>query len=86
LIYLTWIGAYVKLNPDLLRPTDIKISLADPSKAQQKLGWKAGYAMKEVAAMMVEAYMADMMKTTSRPLLLDHLFLFSRKWVILKVA
>ncbi len=59
---------YVELNPDLLRPTDIKISLADPSKAEQKLGWKASHTMKEVAAMMVEAYMTDMMKMTdSRP-------------------
>jgi GDP-D-mannose dehydratase len=48
----------------LLRPTDIKISLADPGKAHQKLGWKANYAMKEVAAMMVEAYMADMIEKT----------------------
>lgn len=56
---------YVELNPDLLRPTDIKISLADPGKAQQKLGWKADYAMKDVAAMMVEAYMTDMKKMTS---------------------
>jgi GDP-D-mannose dehydratase len=30
-------------------------SLADPGKAEKKLGWKARYAMKEVATMMVDA-------------------------------
>jgi len=45
---------HVELNPDLLRPTDIKSSYADPGKAEEKLGWKAKYAMKEVAAMMVD--------------------------------
>ncbi len=44
---------HVELNPDLLRPTDIKTSLADPAKAEKKLGWKARYSMKEVAEMMV---------------------------------
>jgi GDPmannose 4,6-dehydratase len=46
---------HVELNPELLRPTDIKISLADPGKAERELGWKAKYGMKEVATMMVEA-------------------------------
>lgn len=45
---------YVEMNPDLLRPTDIKTSYADPGKAEKELGWKAEYDMKEVAAMMVE--------------------------------
>ena len=45
---------HVETNPDLLRPTDIKSSYADPGKAEKKLGWKAQYRMKEVAAMMVE--------------------------------
>jgi GDPmannose 4,6-dehydratase len=46
---------HVELNPALLRPTDIMTSLADPGKAEKKLGWKARYAMKEVATMMVDA-------------------------------
>ena len=45
---------YVETNPDLLRPTDIMSSYADPGKAEQELGWKAQYGMKEVAARMVE--------------------------------
>lgn len=46
---------HVELNNALLRPTDIKISLGDPSKAEEKLGWKAKYRMREVAEMMVKA-------------------------------
>lgn len=45
---------HVETNPDLLRPTDIKSSYADPSKAEKELGWKAQNSMQEVAAMMVE--------------------------------
>ncbi|GAB4332647.1 MAG: GDP-mannose 4,6-dehydratase [Desulfobulbaceae bacterium] len=45
---------HVELNPDLLRPTDIKTSYADPSKAERELGWKARFTMPQVAAMMVE--------------------------------
>ncbi|HIP82746.1 MAG TPA: GDP-mannose 4,6-dehydratase [Desulfocapsa sulfexigens] len=51
---------YVELNPDLLRPTDIKISLADPGKAERELGWKAKYKMKKVAAMMVDECLRSM--------------------------
>ena len=58
---LNW-QEYVELNPDLLRPTDIKISLADPGKAERELGWKASYGMKEVATMMVD----DCMKSISQ--------------------
>ncbi len=53
---------YVELQPDLLRPTDIKSSLADPGKAEKTFGWKARYTMKDVAAMMVDACLHDMPK------------------------
>jgi GDPmannose 4,6-dehydratase len=43
----------------LQRPTDIDVSSADPVKAEKKLGWKATYAMPDVARMMVEAEMAN---------------------------
>ncbi|MEA3467353.1 MAG: GDP-mannose 4,6-dehydratase [Thermodesulfobacteriota bacterium] len=61
LLDLNW-HDYVEINPALLRPTDIKISLADPSKAEQELGWKARYKMKDVAAMMVEECLEGMTK------------------------
>jgi GDPmannose 4,6-dehydratase len=50
---------HVDFNQDLQRPTDIDVSSADPVKAEKKLGWKATYAMPDVARMMVEAEMAN---------------------------
>lgn len=46
---------HVEYNPDLKRPTDIDVSIANPAKAKRKLGWKASYFMRDVARMMVEA-------------------------------
>ena len=46
---------HVEINNALMRPTDIAISKADPSKAMQKLNWKAKYKMREVVQMMVES-------------------------------
>ncbi len=45
---------HVEINNTLMRPTDIAISKADPSKAMQKLDWKAKYKMREVVQMMIE--------------------------------
>ena len=46
---------HVELNPELLRPTDIRESVANPAKAARVLGWRARSAMPEVVRMMVEA-------------------------------
>jgi GDPmannose 4,6-dehydratase len=51
---LNW-DAYVKHNPEFMRPTDIQISAANTQKAEKKLSWKAQYMMKDVAKMMVES-------------------------------
>jgi len=45
---------HVEHNPDLIRPTDIQSSFANPLKAKEKLGWEARYMMRDVARMMVE--------------------------------
>jgi len=45
---------YVEHNPQLIRPTDIQLSCADPEKANQQLGWKAHHTMPDVVRMMVE--------------------------------
>lgn len=52
---------HVRYSLDLKRPADISVSMADPSRAEKELGWKARYQMKEVVGMMVEAELA---KTT----------------------
>ena len=44
---------HVELNPDLLRPTDIMKSIANPGKAERLLGWKARSTMPDVVRMMV---------------------------------
>jgi GDPmannose 4,6-dehydratase len=46
---------YTSYDESLLRPTDISISRANPSKALACLDWHAKYDMKDVARMMVEA-------------------------------
>jgi len=53
---------HVEYNPDLKRPTDIDISVANPEKAEKKLKWKASYCMRDVAKMMVEAEQAGKQK------------------------
>jgi len=47
--------AHVDSRPDLLRPSDIHKSLADPGKAATRLGWKARMATPEVVRAMIEA-------------------------------
>ncbi len=46
---------YTSFDSDFLRPTDILISRANPSKAESRLGWCARYDMQDVARMMVDA-------------------------------
>jgi GDPmannose 4,6-dehydratase len=46
---------YTSNDSGLLRPTDILISKAEPSKAYRFLGWRAGHEMHDVARMMVDA-------------------------------
>lgn len=48
---------YVDCNPELLRPTDIMISRANPDKARTVLGWKPRLMMEDVARLMVKAEM-----------------------------
>lgn len=46
---------HVVTDPAMLRPTDLLVSRADPSRALQCLGWKAQKAMPEVVRMMVKS-------------------------------
>jgi GDPmannose 4,6-dehydratase len=47
---------YVESDSNLLRPTDIAVGRGNPSKAEQKLGWKAQYKMPDVVRMMVVSH------------------------------
>jgi len=46
---------YIVINKDLMRPTDLKIGHSDPSKAFNKLGWKAKATLKEVIKYMIDS-------------------------------
>lgn len=48
---------YVVIDPKFYRPAEVDLLLGDPSKAQQKLGWKAKTSLEELINMMVDADM-----------------------------
>jgi len=45
---------HVVTNSSLLRPTDIMVSRANPSRANERLGWRAKRMMAEVIRGMIE--------------------------------
>lgn len=51
---LNW-QEYVISDPSLYRPTDIKISRANPAKALQKLGWKSQTTVSQIISVMIQA-------------------------------
>jgi GDPmannose 4,6-dehydratase len=46
---------FVRVDPNLMRPTDLALGLGNPQKAKEKLGWQAKYRAKDVVKMMVKA-------------------------------
>jgi GDPmannose 4,6-dehydratase len=46
---------YVVQDPRFFRPAEVDLLVADPSKAQEKLGWRPKVTFSELVAMMVEA-------------------------------
>jgi GDPmannose 4,6-dehydratase len=48
---------HVQCRPELLRPTDIMISRANPRKAREILGWQAIHSIEDVVCFMVESEM-----------------------------
>lgn len=47
---------HVVSDASMLRPTDIMVGKADPSKAKRQLGWEAKLVMPDVVRLMVDAY------------------------------
>ncbi|MEO8192463.1 MAG: GDP-mannose 4,6-dehydratase [Gemmatimonadales bacterium] len=45
---------HVEIDSAFLRPTDLRRGLGDPTRAAEKLGWRAHYRMKDVVRMMLE--------------------------------
>lgn len=46
---------HVEIDTNLLRPSDLKISRADPIRAKEKLGWTASLRMRDLVHKMIEA-------------------------------
>jgi len=46
---------FVRVDPNLMRPTDLAVGLGNPNKAKLQLGWEAKYRAKDVVKMMVKA-------------------------------
>ena len=44
----------IEVDPRYYRPTEVEILIGDPSKAKEKLGWKAKVEFRELVKMMVE--------------------------------
>jgi GDPmannose 4,6-dehydratase len=51
---LAW-SDYVDIDPSLLRPTDIRRGIGDPTLASRVLGWKARHKMRDVVNLMIAA-------------------------------
>jgi GDPmannose 4,6-dehydratase len=50
---LDW-NDFVEIDPRYFRPAEVDLLLGDPSKAKEKLGWKAKTDVRELARIMVE--------------------------------
>lgn len=53
LLNLDW-KEFVEQDSMFMRPTDLKVSVGDSSKARQELDWKAKYKMRDVVKLMLE--------------------------------
>ncbi len=57
LVGLDW-REHLESDPTLLRPTDLRVGHANPTKARERLGWTASSKMKDVVRQMVSANQA----------------------------
>lgn len=54
---------YVVIDPEFFRPAEVDVLLGNPSKALEKLGWKAKTTLEEMITLMVEADMRRVTQT-----------------------
>jgi GDPmannose 4,6-dehydratase len=47
--------AYVVQDPRFFRPAEVDLLVADPSKAEQRLGWTPKVSFEQLVHMMVDA-------------------------------
>jgi GDPmannose 4,6-dehydratase len=49
---------YVKLDARFIRPAEVDLLVADPSRAREKLGWEPQVRFHQLVTMMVDADLA----------------------------
>ena len=54
---------YVVSDPRFMRSAETQAAVADPSKADRELGWRASTSFEELIAMMVDTHVAAMIKS-----------------------
>jgi GDPmannose 4,6-dehydratase len=47
---------HVEQNQEFMRPTDLKVSVGDPRKAEQNLAWKAKLKMRDIVKLMLSGH------------------------------
>ena len=52
---------HVEIDPRYYRPAEVDLLVGDPSKAREKLGWEPKTTFKDLAHLMVDADMAEVM-------------------------
>jgi len=57
---------HVRIDPRFLRPAEVELLLADPSKAKKKLGWEPRIGFEEMIKDMVQADLERLSKTEAR--------------------
>jgi GDPmannose 4,6-dehydratase len=59
---------HVRLDPTLLRPAEVEQLIGDPSKAQEKLGWRPRTGFQQLVRMMVDADLEALSQRVPAPL------------------
>jgi GDPmannose 4,6-dehydratase len=59
---------HVRLDPTLLRPAEVEQLIGDPSKAQEKLGWRPRTGFEQLVRMMVDADLEALSQRVPAPL------------------
>lgn len=67
----------VKIDPGYFRPTEVELLIGDPTKANEKLGWKPAYDLKALVAEMVAA---DVQSFKQEKLLIESGFQVARQY------
>jgi GDPmannose 4,6-dehydratase len=58
---------YVVIDPRLVRPAEVDVLRADPSKARRELGWQPTVSFPQLVRMMVDADTALVARARSTP-------------------